>query len=381
MARVVARGYDRRVKELSDNFYGSPNRPVYWLLGLPFDNVDIAGAGHIIEKSASAGDPLVFATPNVNFLALADKNEEFRRNILEADLSLIDGMVLVWLGRLLGAPFRERVAGSSLIEHLLSSKTLTAIKVFFLGGESNVSEVASNMINASASALSAVGALNPGFGSIDELSTNELIDRVNASGADFLIVALGAEKGHAWISRNRARLHVPIVSHLGATVNFLAGTLRRAPIILQNLGLEWAWRIGQEPKLATRYWRDGLFLLKCLIVSVIPVLICRVLSSGHDSNELSIYWDARDDRRLNLKGRFLEQSIARLRETITATCCGTSNGIEIDLSQVTAFDCRSLGFLYELRYRNGTRTPIRITGRSRRLSKLLARFRAEAIVE
>ncbi|MGH6906459.1 MAG: WecB/TagA/CpsF family glycosyltransferase, partial [Aestuariivirga sp.] len=78
-----------------------------------------------------------------------------------------------------------------------------------------------------------------------------IIDSINATGADFLLVALGARKGQTWLLRNMEALKVPVVSHLGATLNFLAGTVRRAPAGMRKLGLEWLWRIKEEPQSLT----------------------------------------------------------------------------------------------------------------------------------
>ena len=115
-----------------------------------------------------------------------------------------------------------------------------------------------------------VGFESPGYGSIVEMSSKSAIAKINASGADFLVVALGAAKGQAWIEHNLEALNVPVVSHLGAVINFVAGGVKRAPLWMQKSGLEWAWRIREEPELWRRYWFDGLGLVKLLIRSVAP---------------------------------------------------------------------------------------------------------------
>ena len=102
-----------------------------------------------------------------------------------------------------------------------------------------------------------VAAIDPGVVTAENMSDPAIVERVNATGADFLIVALGAQKGQAWLMANREKLTVPVVSHLGATLNFLAGTVKRAPEAMRRLGLEWLWRIKEEPKLAPRYLSDG----------------------------------------------------------------------------------------------------------------------------
>src|SRR5207244_10946213 len=101
------------------------------------------------------------------------------------------------------------------------------------------------------------GVLDPGFGSVEEMSRDHIIDKVNAGAADFLAVSLGAKKGQLWLHRNHQRLTIPVRAHLGVTVNFQAGTVKRAPLRLRAWGLEWLWRIKEEPHLWRRYAHDG----------------------------------------------------------------------------------------------------------------------------
>jgi N-acetylglucosaminyldiphosphoundecaprenol N-acetyl-beta-D-mannosaminyltransferase len=201
----------------------------YWLLGLPFDAVDMEGAVRRIRSAATSRQRMVFVTPNVNFISLADGDAAFRQTILHSQLSLVDGMPLVWLGRQLGIPFPERVAGSSLLERLARERVAAPLRVYFFGGEPGASELAARHIQEFGPGLVAVGHCDPGFGSIDSMSTPAIRAQINGSGADLLILSLGAKKGHQWIARNQAGLDVPVITHLGAAVNFIAGTVRRAP--------------------------------------------------------------------------------------------------------------------------------------------------------
>jgi N-acetylglucosaminyldiphosphoundecaprenol N-acetyl-beta-D-mannosaminyltransferase len=121
--------------------------------------------------------------------------------------------------------------------------------------------------------LSCRGHHNPGFGSIEDLSGDANLDAINSSRPDFLVVSLGAEKGQAWILRNLGRIEAPVVSHLGASINFLAGTIKRAPLALQNIGLEWAWRIYQEPHLFMRYAKDAAALASLSLTAIVPLRV------------------------------------------------------------------------------------------------------------
>lgn len=244
-------------------------RNVHCLLGLPFDAVDIDEAVRRIRAAAARRRPYLLSTPNLNWLIACLTDDPFRKTVIESDLSIADGMPLVWIARLLGIPIRKRVAGSTLFDTLRSA-TGEQLSVFFLGGPEGVAKAACRTLNHENKGLTCAGHEFPGFGSIEEMSADDIIQRINASRADFLVVALGARKGLAWIEHNRARISVPVISHLGAVLNFVAGTMKRAPTWVQNIGLEWLWRIKEEPTLWRRYFGDGLTLLALLLTRVLP---------------------------------------------------------------------------------------------------------------
>lgn len=250
-----------------------PARQCVTVAGLPFDVVDAAGAVERLCAAMVDGQRLFLSTPNLNFLVAAQSDEAFRASVLASDLSVADGMPVLWLARLQGTPLPERVAGSTLFERLRAGEgqALLArpIKVYFFGGPPGVAQKACDALNAEGGHMRGVGAHSPGFGTVEDMSAPEVIDAINASGADFLVVALGAKKGQAWIMHNLGRLTVPVVSHLGAVVNFVAGTVERAPLAWQRWGLEWLWRIRQEPALYRRYVADGVVLLKLMLRALV----------------------------------------------------------------------------------------------------------------
>ncbi len=251
--------------DLQPNF----DRNVHALLGLPFDAVGMSEALQSLQIAASSRKRCFFSTPNLNFLISCLHDAPFRDSVIHSNLSIADGMPLIWIARMLQIPLPERVAGSSLFERLLadsSSKT----KVFFFGGPPGVAGAACNKLNEKPVSACCVGFESPGFGSIEQMSSEETIARINASNADFLVVALGAKKGNAWIEHNFSRLTVPLISHLGAVVNFVAGTVSRAPALWQRVGLEWLWRIKEEPALWKRYFFDGTAFIRLLVFNVLP---------------------------------------------------------------------------------------------------------------
>lgn len=249
------------------------DRDVWCLLGVPLDAIGMSGALERVRRAARERRRLFLSTPNLNFLVTALRDPAFRGSLLRSDLNVADGMPVLWMAKLLGIPIAERVAGSDLFDRLRDGDGGRPLRVFFFGGAEGVAEAACRQINARPGALVCVGHEYPGVGPVEALSRDEFLDRINRSGADFLVVALGARKGQAWIERNLPRLDVPVVSHLGAVINFVAGNVRRAPAWMRRCGLEWLWRIGEEPALWRRYALDGAALVELLLGRLIPLAL------------------------------------------------------------------------------------------------------------
>jgi len=271
-------------------------RPVHCLLGLTIDAIGTRQAVERIRAASATRTPCWLSTPNMQYLIAAQHDESFRDSVIASDLSVADGMPLLWIARLLGVPIPERVAGAGLFEALQRGEG-GALKVFFFGGPDGVAEAACQRLNASSGPLTCVGYASPGFGTVDEMSSPEMIGRINRSGADFLVVALGAAKGQAWIRRNRGLLETPVVAHLGAVINFVAGTVVRAPVWMQNVGLEWLWRIKEEPSLWRRYWSDAKVFWGLFVKRVLPGFAHRVLGSRNGVQALARVVLANDPRR------------------------------------------------------------------------------------
>jgi N-acetylglucosaminyldiphosphoundecaprenol N-acetyl-beta-D-mannosaminyltransferase len=243
------------------------SRPVHALLGLPFDAVDLDGATALVAEAVLNRTPCFLSTPNVNFVVETRIYDDFRHSVLHSDLSVADGMPIVWWARFLGVPLRQRVAGADLFERLATWPVPRPIGVFFFGGPPGVAVRASEALGRDGGGLRGAGGESAIYGPVAEMDLDGIVGRINASGADFVLVALGARKGQQWIEQTRARLKAPVVSHLGAVVNFAAAEVRRAPPWTRRVGLEWAWRIVEEPALWRRYARDGRALLRLLMAN------------------------------------------------------------------------------------------------------------------
>jgi N-acetylglucosaminyldiphosphoundecaprenol N-acetyl-beta-D-mannosaminyltransferase len=340
-------------------------RAAYCLLGLPFHGVDLDAAMARIRQAIATRQTLILTTPNVNFAVACARDARFRDAVLDSHLLVADGMPLVWIARLLGVPIHERVAGSELFQRLrdLEPGATGPVKVFFFGGPPGVADTACRTLNAEARGMVCVGWHSPGYGLIEDMSAPDVIDSINASRADFLVVALGAAKGQAWIQHNRAKLAVPVISHLGAVVNFVAGTVSRAPRWMQRAGLEWLWRIKEEPGLWKRYWADGGALFKLLLTGVLPLAWQQWWRSPYKVRNGR--WDRAVEHGtvvLRLRGAWLDENLEPLRRALS-TLADLPAPLRVDLSDVSCVDSAFVGSLLLLHgFRTSRDLPLAVTG-------------------
>jgi len=342
------------------------HRNVHCLLGLPFDAITLTEATTSIQIAVDKRSPLFISTPNLNFLVACTADPDFRNSVIHSELSLADGMPIVWLARLTGAPIRERVAGSSLFESLRSTPPdfgKAPLRVYFFGGPDGVAKQACERINAMEAGqqpphMQCVGYASPGFGSVEDMSSEPVLQDINSSEADFVVVSLGARKGQAWIEHNRHKLTAPVISHLGAVVNMVAGTVLRAPVWMQRTGLEWIWRIKEEPTLWRRYRDDGLALMRLMFTRVFPSLSYSKIVLRHlDKTDVAkISADTHEGAMtLNLQGNWTAQNLEPLRHAFHKVTLEKLN-VEINLGATTCVDSAFWGqllLLYGYQVRTG----------------------------
>lgn len=247
------------------------------LLGLPITAISLNESVSLVEAAIKDNQSLFISTPNLNFVFTSLKDTQFYNAILESDLVVADGMPLIWAAKFLGIPIKERVAGSDLFEKLSTEPRQQKIRVFFFGGAPGVAEKAHNQLNLNSKGMLSCGYYDPGFVSVDEMSSKEVLVNINEKMPDFIVVALGAKKGQEWILKNKDQLNAKVISHLGAVINFVAGEVQRSPKIFQKIGLEWLWRIYQEPLLVKRYLKDGLLFILMIFSKIIPLKVFYIL--------------------------------------------------------------------------------------------------------
>ncbi|MDQ6681580.1 MAG: WecB/TagA/CpsF family glycosyltransferase [Pseudomonadota bacterium] len=317
-------------------------RRVVCLLGLPFDTVDLPAAVEHLRAAALSNTRCFVSTPNLNFVIAARTDPGFRDSVLHSDLSLPDGAPIVWIARWLGLPIVERVAGASVFE-ALRAHAGPPLTVFFFGGPPGVAEAACERLNARPSGLRCVGFDDAGFGSVEDMSAPERIAKINRSGAQFVVVSLGAKKGQAWIERNAAVLAAPLLCHLGAVVNFVAGTVRRAPSWAQRLGLEWAWRIKEEPDLWRRYLSDGTAFVQLVWALLLGAGRSTASASREPSKLASMVSDA-GHLTICISGAWTEPALAPLRDAFAEALHG-GRTVDLEMGGVSTVDAAFIGLV------------------------------------
>jgi N-acetylglucosaminyldiphosphoundecaprenol N-acetyl-beta-D-mannosaminyltransferase len=230
---------------------------------VPVDAVTQRGALDVVERLLSEGGGSVF-TPNVDHIVQAEDSVRFREAYSRVSLSLADGMPVLWAARVLGEPLPERVTGSDFVPVLLERAAARGWRVYFLGGAPGVAARARDKLLVTHPSLQIVGVDSPRF-DVDDPPEKlaALIDRVREAQPHIVLVAFGAPKQELWIDAARERLRPAVLMGVGASLDFVAGTIPRAPRWMSGVGMEWAFRLFREPRrLWKRYLvRDPRFLM------------------------------------------------------------------------------------------------------------------------
>lgn len=319
---------------------GICQRDTWLILGLPFDVVDLNRSLALIEEAIEQNTHCFLSTPNLNFAIAAHSDTAFFNSVVDSDLSVADGMPLVWVAKLLGVPIKERVAGSSLFNELSCRPRDKKIRVYFFGGQQGVAEQAHTKLNETSVGMKSCGFYDPGFVSIEKMSSTNILNEINAAKPDFIVVALGAKKGQAWIHKNREYLNAPVISHLGAVINFVAGNIQRAPERWQRFGLEWVWRIKQEPSLWKRYFSDGLMFLELLVMKAFPLAVYdRFLKHSACFSEICDVSQSQNiDGYVELKGSFNVLTLELVKTVFSSILNEEKGSVTIDCCKLSYID-------------------------------------------
>lgn len=323
-----------------------PSRWPVAVLGVPFVPLDTDGAIAAIRAMIRSRRAHQVVTANVDFLVQAHRDVELRRILLDADLVLCDGAPVRWASRWLGNALPARVAGADLVPALFASSVGRGLRVFLLGAGPGVAAEAAGQIGLRWPEVRVVGTLCPAFGSLLEMNHEEIIREVRRARPDVLLVAFGCPKQEKWISMHLRSLGVPVVIGVGATIDFLAGRVPRAPDWMQHHGLEWLYRLWQEPARLHRRYRTNLSQFFPAVARQVRTLhrfaqprgphVAPSLSFTPGSLEV-LAGSALTRAALEQHARFWRHSVPR-----NASCT-------LDVSEVEAIDSTGLAFLLEWR--------------------------------
>jgi len=225
------------------------------VLGWPIDRLDLRETVQRCLAFVTRGEGCQHFSINVAVFAALEDDPELREVFANCEIVSADGQSIVWASRLLGDPLPERVPAPDLMAHLLAAAEQKHLRVFILGARQEVLERAVDRLRGRHPRLEIVGYRNGYFSPEEE---DRICDQIKSTGADMLFVAITSPLKDLWLARNRHRLGVPLMVGVGGAIDVVAGVHRRAPGLIQRLGLEWAFRLLQEPRrLAPRYFRTN----------------------------------------------------------------------------------------------------------------------------
>jgi exopolysaccharide biosynthesis WecB/TagA/CpsF family protein len=223
------------------------------VLNVSIDNITMM---ELLDKLQHGG---VVFTPNVNHIIQLQKKQSFYSVYQKADYKVCDSKILLYASHLLNTPIKEKIAGSDLFPAFCNYyRHDERVKIFLLGSQSEVVKAAQRKINARIGRNIVVAAHSPSFGfEKNEQECQEIVDLINASEATVLAIGVGAPKQEIWIAKYKKKLKkINTFLAIGATIDFEAGYIKRSPIWMSEVGLEWLYRLMSEPK---RLWRRYLF--------------------------------------------------------------------------------------------------------------------------
>jgi len=207
-------------------------------------------------------------TPNVDHVVVADRRRDFGDAYARAELVLCDGQPLVWASRLLGRRIPEKVSGSDLFLPLMSLAAARGFRVFLLGAGPGVAEEGARRLERELG-VTIAGWDASRIGTAPSPDDDRVVERIVGTRPDLVAAFLGAPKSELWSDRTRARIRPAVVVNLGASLDFYLGRVRRAPRWMRRAGLEWFYRLAQEPRrLARRYLLDDPRFLAILLRTV-----------------------------------------------------------------------------------------------------------------
>jgi len=223
------------------------------LFGIHFGDLTLEELCAYIERTARSEARTYIATANIDHICRCHSDPEFREAYANAGAVVCDGKPLLWLSRMLGRPLREKLSGSDLVFTLSEFAARSGLSVYLFGAADGVAaEAAENLVSRFPN-LKVAGVCSPPMGFyLDPDQSAHAVQTIAASAPDICFVALGSPQQEVWIWQNHGQCAASIMIGVGGSFDLVSGRIRRAPRWMQEMGLEWGWRLFQEPR---RLWR------------------------------------------------------------------------------------------------------------------------------
>jgi N-acetylglucosaminyldiphosphoundecaprenol N-acetyl-beta-D-mannosaminyltransferase len=223
------------------------------VLGVPLALIDYAGTLDWIDAAVAERRRAYICVAAVHTVMACDEDPELRAAVLGSDFTVADGQPLVWALRALGHRLQDRVYGPELMDRACARAVGTGLRMYLYGGR-NPGALAqlARELRLRHPGLQIVGGHVPPFRTLTPAEEDAVAADINRSGADVVWVGIGVPKQEKWMAAMRDRLTAPVLVGVGAAFDFHAGLIPQAPAWLQRYGMEWAFRLAQEPR---RLWR------------------------------------------------------------------------------------------------------------------------------
>ncbi len=219
------------------------------VMGSPIDNLSMEETLLQIEEKIVEGKPIQHVVVNAAKIVEINKNPKVKRIIESCEIVNADGQAVVWASKLLGKPLKERVAGIDLMQELIKRANEKNWGVFFFGAKQEVLDKVVAHYQKEFPSLRIAGARNGYYKPEEEL---KIVEEIRASNAQILFVAISSPKKEIFLNTYLQVMNIPFVMGVGGSFDVVAGLVKRAPLWMQRLGLEWLFRFLQEPR---RMWR------------------------------------------------------------------------------------------------------------------------------
>jgi N-acetylglucosaminyldiphosphoundecaprenol N-acetyl-beta-D-mannosaminyltransferase len=315
------------------------------LFGLPVSNLTMAEAVARIGQWVESGNRHQIVTANLDFARNARRSEFLHRIICECSMVLPDGAPLLWASRLLRRPLKERVTGVDLVPQLARLSAQHGYGIFLLGSSEKNAQTAAEVLREAHPNVNFVGSYSPPPASLEAMDDVEMLRRIDEANPDILLVAFGNPKQEIWISRNFHRLHVPVAIGIGGSLDMIAGSLKRAPLWIQKIHMEWMFRMLQEPgRLLPRYASDFAALLRHL-----PAEILANRRQPGDGSDWSLAIEEEDNDRIVRTPEVLTGHDCETLIAVAKAAADAGQMLIIDMVLTSRVEADGMGCLLEAR--------------------------------